>query len=574
MPVANAVKEVQTSLKAHDSEFNSPLESIRRSSTTGLVQLNSLAFDIFAKHPGFEGARSVLGTDEASQAKVLKAAESHNFPPQSTVAPELYFDLLRVVGQKEELARKLILEELDSGTEFGLKPFELDVLRASCEVGVSYDELCILWRQDVQGNPLNVEAVKLGLNDRYSVIIGNTADSAGQVSWHARYPKQVETISGRWRQLVQKLASYGSESEAVAMSNYFAKYADAFEANTKSGQYSTKEVDEMWLDVDRAWMNVEGRMQIVASREYGYYDPMRIRVIPDFRLILVTESSKDELLKTRKAMSEALDERYKNSKVYQETADGLLRVQVYPGADIVFSGTLDFQPSGQSLSNEQKVKDELGTRVLLNPDVTAQRWKMAKQLAKNVFYNAEDRELFDAVDPEIDMTIRYVGGHEYAEPLFQPPSVDISLGDKNVSLLNEDLANLCATLTIAHRISKGELNNQDGVRHAMSLLGTYLRLIDVGRGATHLQPYYVGHSLQGLRRMIETGFIYQDDSKNWHIDQSKVQEMFEANIGDLDRLIAIGDAGSKQEAEAYLAQAQETEQIRDIILKINPDATF
>ena len=86
--------------------------------------------------------------------------------------------------------------------------------------------------------------------------------------------------------------------------------------------------------------------------------------------------------------------------------------------------------------------------------------------------------------------------------------------------------------------------------------------------------YYVGHSLQGLRRMIETGFISQDEEENWHVDSGKVYDLFVANGKDLDRLVHICDTGDKQAADEYLAQAQETPQIQNIITRVKPDAVF
>ncbi len=516
----------------------------------------------------------MLGTDKTARAYVLKAAIGHDFPPQKTMEPTLYAELLRVVGQKEALARKLIVEALNEGAEFGLKRYERDVLKASCEIGEIYDEIGILWRQDVQGNPGNAEALTLNLTDQYTVIVGSPDKGYKQVPWSEQYPQQIRTISARWRQLSQQLTSYQHEPEAQALGEYFGIYADAFEAKTKSGQYSTKEVAEMWLDVDRAWMHIKGRLQPVATREYGYYDPMRIRVFPDFRLIVVTDTSGEELTSTRSAMTKVMEDRYGNFRVYRETVNALDRVEVYPGADVVFAGSLDFQPAGQSLPNEQIVQDELGTKVMLNPDSTAHRWQLAKQLAHRVFSDSKDRNLFDTVDPLIDMTVRYVGGHEYGEPLFQPPSVHESLVEDTTTLLNEDLANLCATLTIRQRISTKELSDDDAIRHAISLLGTYFRLIDVGRGAEHLQPYYIGHSLQGLRRMIKTGFIRQNETGEWHIDTSKMYDLFSENVKDLDQLVYICDTNNKQAADEYLTQAQETPAIRNIIARVKPDSVF
>lgn len=460
--------------------------------------------------------------------------------------------------------------------EFGLKPYEIEVLKSACEIAGVYDELGMLWREDVLGNPGNALAKEKGMTDRYTVIVGGGDESYHQVPWSEQYPEQIRAISGRWRQLATQLRFYNDEPEVQALSHYFRSYADAIEEKPRKEVFSTKDVAEMWLDVDRSWMDVKGRLQIIATREYGYYDPNRIRIFPDFRLILEDERPEleEELAAMRERMLEVTANRYSDKQVYRQTVHALEHAHAYFGSNVVYSGSLDLHFSGQSLPNEQEILDELGSKIMLHPDITADKWQLAIGLAGQVFADPEDLTFFHAVVPDIDLTIRYIGGHEYAEPLVQPSSVHESFGEKITSLLNEDLANLFATATIDHRITIGELDTDDAVRHTTALLGTYLGRIDTGRGASHLQPYYIGHGLQGLRRMISTKFIVQDSESRWHINKGKVWDWLEANNEDLDKMVQICESGDKQAAEEYLAQAQETDQIKDIIKKVNPEATF
>ncbi len=561
-------------LKTQDSEFKDQIDSIDVNSPRGLVEINSLASEIFTAHSAFEKARNVLGNNEIARQKVLRATIENNFPPKDTISEDLYSKLLYSAHQKEGLSRQLIIEKLDTGAEFGLKPYELAVVRASCEIGIKYDELGLLWRNDVQVSPGNQQAKRLGLTDQYTVIVGSPEQGYRQVSWLNRYPDQVRAIADNFHKLANQLFSFKDEPEAQALGNYFNQYADAFEAKTTDGYYSTEKVAEMWRNVDRAWMQVKGRTQPVASREYNYYDPNGIRVFPDFRLVIVEETSVEELAATRSAMREIMKDRYGKTRVYKETINALDKVQVYPGADVIFAGSLDFQPGGQSLPNEQKVRNELGTKIILNPDAIARRWQLSRKLARRIFNDLKDLESFDKIDLNIDMTARDYGGHEFGEPLFQSLQVKETLGQKINALLNEDLANLCSTVTIVGRIKSGELSSEDAYRHAISLLGTYLRYIDIARGISHLNSYYVGLTLQGLRRMISTGFIEQDKLGKWNINSDKSSVLLEENLKDLDRLVQICERLDKVGAEDYLNQAKETEQIKDIIRKVNLEAKF
>lgn len=563
----------RANIGAVDSVFAPTLESVNRTSPQGLSQLNALASDVFATHPAFSESRTILGKSKNAQAKVIKAVNGHDFPGKKTTPPEQYSALFEAASAKEELSRRLILEEIEGGAEFGLKRFELDVVKASCEVGSVYDELNMQWREDVPNNPTNEQALALGFTDRYTVITGNAEDGFKETPWVERYPDHVTKIASKWRALSAQLATYTEEAEAQALAVYYGTYADAMEAKVTGDAYDAEEVAEMWRNVDRAWMYVQGRVQPIATREYGYYDKNGIRVVPDYRLAIVQDVAEDELAATRSNMQEYMADRYGDTRVYKTTINALDNVNVFPAFDAVFAGTQDFQPAGQSLPNELPVQDELGSKVMVNPESTGRRWKLALELARNVF-SGDDLKEFDKVDSDMDMAIRYVGGHEFAEPLFQPTDVHKGLGERITSLLNEDLANDCATVTIGWRAAKGELKEDEVIRHGISLLGTYLRLIDSGRDAEHLQPYYVGHALQGLRRMIATGFIDQDEAGQWHLHTDRIHELIDANSRDLDTLVQIGESLDVNAAQQYLALAQETPQIRDIIKKVNPKAKF
>jgi len=557
-----------------NTKFDAEIKAIDKDTPRGITQLNHVAADIFAAHDYYKEYRKMLGDDEVSHKLVQKAVVGHDFPPKGTISSELYVKLLDAAHQKELLGQHLILEQLDAGFNFGLKPFEVDVLRASCEVGVEFDEMCSLWRKDVSENPINEKARDLNLTNPYSVITGNNLPDYKQVTWVEKYPLQTTAIAERFRNLALRLSGYEDEAKAFALADYFNKFADAFDATNVTEPLSSDQLPDIWRDVDRAWMKIDGRIQPVASREYGYYDPNGIRVFPDYRLIVVENNTANELEATRGAMARTLAERYGNSISYQHTINSLTQVRVFPGSDVTFSGSLDFQAAGQSLPNEQVVQDELGTKIVLNPEVTAGRWNLAKQLAKKVFFDPKDQNDFEQIDSAIDMTVRYVGGHEFGEPLFQSTNVIKTFGEEVITLLNEDLANLCATTTIEARVRSQDLSQRDYYNHAICLLGTYLRLIDTARGAPHLQPYYIGHTLQGLRRMIDTGFIYQDGKDDWHINSARTVDLYEANQKDLDHLVQIGDELDKTQAQKYLNQAIETDQIKDIIVKINPHARF
>ncbi len=320
--------------------------------------------------------------------------------------------------------------------------------------------------------------------------------------------------------------------------------------------------------------DVRERMQPVSAREFGYYDPNHWRAFPDFCLVVRVEGMDEEMQRTQAALQRHLGAQFGDTEVYQATANALNTVQLYPGTVVVRAGALDFAAAGQSLPNEAEVAKEKGTKVFANAEVLRERWDLAMGLARKVFKREEDMKLFEGVDPDYDGVGIFLAGHEYGEPLFQTEEVDKTLGMETKMLLNEDLANLCISGIMRRRVAEGELPQETLLNHAVFLLGTYLRNIEGARGVSFLQPYYVGHALQGLRRMIDSGFISQDKSIDWTINPESLDGLYEQTEADLVTHVAIAEQKDVKGAAEYLSQAKETPSIQDIILRINPDAKF
>lgn len=559
-----------------DSPYKTFAEAIDRTTPQGLVDINRLATDIYTTDEQFADARNVLGDDEHSQYLTLQAIKVHDFPPHGKIGQyttEVFHDLYRVVHDKEDLARQLILNEIEAGTTFGLRPYELEILRTTCEVAAAYDELGLRWRDDVQEEPGNAKADELGFKNPYSIIAGDDVAGYREVAWIDRYPDTITRIAGKWRDLAERLSEMKENAEeARIFANYFTAYADALQSREPK-----EVVEEQWRAVDRAWMkiNVEtAKLHPLGTREYGYYDPNGIRVYPDMRLMLRVEALDDDIRATREALRRHLGEQFGECPLYQKTANALETVQLFPGTDVVFAGSLDFQPAGQSLPNDDIVKEELGTKVFVNADVSAAKWEISKRMARKVFTVEEDAALFDLVDNDKNGVAIRLAGHEYGEPLFQLKEIEDALGLEVVTLHNEDLADGCIGAILRRRVAEGDLPEDFPLIHAINQLGIYARLIATARGVQHLQPYYVGHALQGLRRMIASGFIARDNGKVWRIHPERIDAFYDLVEADFVTQVDIQESKDKDASAAYLAQAQETPEIRDIIKRIDPKAKF
>jgi len=98
---------------------------------------------------------------------------------------------------------------------------------------------------------------------------------------------------------------------------------------------------------------------------------------------------------------------------------------------------------------------------------------------------------------------------------------------------------------------------------ALQLLGVYLRYIDMARGAPHLEPYYKGMGLLGLKRMADSGFIHFVGDE-LQVDLEAADSLYELSMRDFTEQVAIADSKDKEKALAYLAPIETAESIPEI----------
>lgn len=547
----------------------SHFEQIDQTTLRGLINVDRVASQIFTEDESFEDLRQVLGSSEEAQNLAIRAITTHNFPPESDYSQDVYDGLLLASHVREQLSRAYILHLLKEGATFGLNEWERDVLAVSCQVGGLYDQMCDRWRNEVARSPANERAAELGLTNPYTVIMERLSDGDGfeEVPWWNAFPEQAHGIADAWHELSTRLLDSEPETEKHAMGEFLRVYVGALSST------DVENLSELWRNVDRSWMKVTGRVQPIPSREYDYYDKNKFRVFPDFRLsIVVDESLYAACQATQRAQINHLTNAFPDSKVLKQTIEGMSRVQLMPDTyDIMFAGSLDFQPAGQSLPNEEIVRQEEGTKVFLNKHSMEERWEVALEAAHKTF--PDDIELFEEVDVGFDGLAIMTAGHEYGEPLFNTDEVTEALGPAVVSMLNEDLATqtITAIMPLWLRDGSNDINRKDMERHAMYLLGNYLRYIALARGTEHLRPYYEGMGLLGLKRMIESRFIYQDEDHAWHIARNRMDEFYELSMRDLVTQVNIAENGDQMLAASYLVPAEHMEKLpmmSDLITKI------
>lgn len=556
------IAEIYIKRFLEEERYKVSLEKIDWDHPLGIIQLNQLADEIFLRDELCQDQRNILGNFEDAANRVKRAVINREFPSQNSVSWENYTALLSAASYKEEIARSLIEFFLLQGKTFGLYTFEKDVLLTACRLGATYDELCLQWRNDVVRSENNALAKEKKLLNQYTVIIKNDKGELLQIPYRQHFKDKFDVLIASWQETAKRIALNHGDNEAIGMAEFLMAYVDALNDS------DLKTVEESWRGMDRVWMKkVVGSMQPIVSREYSYYDPNSLRVFPDFRLCFKVSSIDEQIKKTQTAMEKYLGQRFAKTLIWKECLNSLKTVGLYAVTDLVYCGCLDFQPAGESLPNEDEIQRECGTKSFLWEGSIDARWQLALDLMKKVF--PKDIALFENVSSRIDCMAIQVAGHEYGEPLFTSRDLEDKLGMEVVSLLNEDLANLCITAILPNWIESGELESEALQNHAFVLLGTCLRYIDTAYGVSFLKPYYVGICLLGLRRMFDSGFIRRTD-EGWSIHQENLIKLYELSASDLEIQVSIAETKSLTKAQQYLSYAVETEEIKNLISFLKP----
>lgn len=550
-------------VEAYSRQIPLLTERVNSDELIGLKDVNDFALHVFWESEEFSVFRNVLGDSDADRTTVRRALEQHAFPSPESVLPEQYSALLIAAHVKEQLSRAYMLELLGQGETFGLKPWERDVLAKSCQVAGVYDTLGLKWRESVQHHPNNAVALEQNLKNPYTVIVGDAAAGYTQIALAEAFPEEIAAIVDNWRDLVRSLDQDDGDMERWNMRNFVSAYVDALESK------DVEVLEALWAGVDQTWMSTTGRVQIVPGREEGYYDPNKLRVFPDMRVSVATDARLDQRAENiRQEMLVRLTRRYGDHLSFQETRKGLEKVWLRNVYDVVSAAAPDFRAGGQSLPNNDAIRETHGTKVFLNATEMQARWDVAMPLAQELF--GRDFELFEQVDVEDDLITVWVAGHEFSEPLLDSTRVNAALGAKTMALLNEDAATDFISVLIPELEAEKVLSRGAALRHAVACLGFYLRYMGIARGAGQLGPYYEGMTLLGIKRMLESGFIYQD-AEGWRINPEKLDHFYAYIERDQSTQVKIADDADPIAAVRYLipvAAFEDTPQVADLINRV------
>jgi hypothetical protein len=491
-------------------------------------ELDPFVNQLLTEHAAFKLWYDVLG--QTKRGIIKSAVIDQDFSKISDDSPD-YQTVLQLLIFKNKLRHSLIKQYLEKEKPNDLSDFEIEIIKAYCDIAEATDNIFLRWRNNLFHSKLGkkvkaMEKAEEGqgssfikdqkLNNQYSVYQDINGEWM-QMPLAMAFPEEYGTLSNVLSNLLQRLKTWKDNDEVMRLSQYFEKLQAAFACT------DLPLLDASWEAVDVAWLNVHGRLQPVHAMEFNYVDPARIRVMPENRLLLedilyaqVNENAKktqDSLISDLKTIFHE-----KRSWGNSETAMKNSSIGVY--IPIVVSGAnLAFKFVGQSAPCREHIRIRHGSKISLNMQSCKDRFEREMRYTEAVFGKETKDSLFSTLTPEENISLRSAA-HEVAHAAFVDEHTTERVGSGIIPLLEEAKATWGEYATIDKRIERGELTASAKEKILLLMVAANMRYLTI-KHETTLQPYY-NAALMELNTMIEVGLI------------TKSEEQFSLNMDKMD----------------------------------------
>jgi len=163
------------------------------------------------------------------------------------------------------------------------------LIQGCCQISSLYDLWYPHWCSAIQGNDVaerlkkeDKEGLEKSLFNHYTIIQMNEKGEFFDLPYGTFFKEQIVPIAQAFENLIKELEGVGEKSEEQErIIHYLGMYRECLLEEKK------EELENKWKRLDEIWMDIKYPIQIVHDIEYGYGDPLRIKVIPDFSVRFV-----------------------------------------------------------------------------------------------------------------------------------------------------------------------------------------------------------------------------------------------------------------------------------------------
>lgn len=222
-----------------------------------------------------------------------------------------------------------------------------------------YDRYYEKWCKTVNANEIaeklkNKDVPKELLN-HYTIIQVDKDGKLYDVSYAEFFEKEYAPIIEEFDAMISKLNKLPEKtSEQKAYIAYLSQHRACLAERDK------KKLEDQWCLLDKLWMDVKYPIQIVHDIEYGYGDPTRSKVDPEFSVRIVDDAYAESNKIINETVKSVMVEYFKKRDA--ELAKKGLNALTNSHAAIYYvvfqcGISLHFRFSGQSIPNRSEVKN-------------------------------------------------------------------------------------------------------------------------------------------------------------------------------------------------------------------------
>ncbi len=525
-----------------------------------LKELEAIGIETFKESDFFSSERQVLGEDAELVDKVIKAVIESEFGDIREYSKD-FFKVYDVSVKYQRFLRKLIslaLDELDCGYSL----FDKNFIQGAFDVMNKYDDYYREWMRAIHNSdaakkisqmqkdrPDELKDIisKNGLDNHYTIIDLDDKGNLHAVPYIEYFDNTLNKVVSALNSWIGNLrAITGLSSEQEQYIEYLSQYVQALSED------SIDLLEEAWSALDRLWVKVKYPIQIVHDIEYGYGDPLRVKVTPDFSLRFLDNSYSEE--------NETIDDVRKILIDFYSQKDTELSEIGLNALDNSFAGiyylpvrtgmSLHFRFAGQSIPNRPKIRASEGIKIYFDPVSWGMRMQQVKQLIRKVF---RDESLVDRIDP-VESIVNHVSAHEFGHAIYGLESlVGEGIDSQTKSLLEEPRAELTTLTTLLLMYEREILNTRQLADSLFSFAASDLRrFANFDSQAT--RPYTIS-AINTYNVYEKTGYISKKGNK-LVINEDKVPEVFDILADQFDQFLNAEDQEDGQFLRNLLTKMQ------------------
>jgi hypothetical protein len=464
---------------------------------------------------------------------------------------DLYYFVYDLYSKKQIMVGTSLREE------FTEKNFNHIMLKYGSLVSEAYLNYWLVWCKHVNSEKM-IEFIKNNpiTNDNLLNIHTTLYIENNDYKHKANYNMFTEEIDLIFKIVQDWINELGTINLSQDEKQYI-EYLNHYSLCLKSTDINS--LNSVWKKLDELWCDIKNPIQLVHNMEYGYEEPTRSKISPDFSIrfldpLYQTENNMminvNTLLKNY--FSERSTERSRNDlKALTNSFSGVYYIPIGTGSSCFF------RIMGQAIPNDTGIRNEKGVKIYCDHECTMSRLEMVKEkLMPKVFSNEELKTSLAALKPK-ELLVYSLGGHEFGHTIYNLEAIE-NIDAELKTILEEPRADRVAFLTMKLAYETKLISDDLMKALVRSYLCEELRRFS-NFNNNSLKPYII--SATGIYKLaqkygylvLSNDFISLDDNKAYDLVNAVCCELEEIlNSVDNNNLTNLNSIKNNMEESDHL----------------------